>query len=101
MCKLLEGCGRNLPVENQAKALYLQAFKLQLAQKEGRARMNKVNEKRQRYARRKQFVVAALWWALKKNSIKKWSIDDISGQLEGHDVSVFSVKKCLSELNVA
>jgi len=100
MCKLLQGCGRNLPVENQAKAMYLEAFKLQLAQKEGRTKMSKTKELRQRYARRKQFVVSALYWALLKNGVKTWSIEDISNQLEGADVSTYSVRKCLKDLKL-
>jgi hypothetical protein len=101
MMKLLQGCGRNYPVELKAKRLYQNAYELQLAQKEGKVRMNKNKKKRERFARRKQFVVACVWWALLQHGYNdKWTIEEISNQLEGIDVSKYSVKKCLRDLKL-
>jgi len=100
MFYLLDGCGRNLPVESRAKSLFNKAFMIQLEQKEGKRTFSKKKNVRERFARRKQFVVAVVYYSLMKTGITKWSIKDISDQLEGRDVNKKSVKKCLSELEL-
>jgi len=100
MFYLLDGCGRNLPVENRSKSLFNKAFLFQLEQKEGKRKFTKKKNVRERFARRKQFVVAVVYYSLLKNGITKWSIKDISDQLEGRDVNKNSVKKCLNELEL-
>jgi len=105
MFYLLDGCGRNLPVESRSKSLFNKAFKMQLEQKEGKREFKKQGKKekknnRQRYARRKQFVVSVVYYSLMKSGVQKWTIKDISDQLEGRDVNIKSVRKCLSELEL-
>eukprot|EP01129_Flabellula_baltica_P013765 TRINITY_DN645_c0_g1_i1.p1 TRINITY_DN645_c0_g1~~TRINITY_DN645_c0_g1_i1.p1 ORF type:complete len:214 (-),score=27.74 TRINITY_DN645_c0_g1_i1:48-653(-) len=95
---VLDGCGRNLPVENRAKSLFNQAFLIQKEQKEGK-REFKGSKARERYARRKQYVVAVVYYSLVKNGIDTWKVNELSDQLPGRDVTSESVKKCLQSLD--
>lgn len=110
----------NYAVKERAKELFQLSFRLQTAQKKGLKPMNKSSAeskdgKRQRYSRRKQFVVACIYQALKENGIpvslsstskekengiKRWTIKDISDCLDGIDVSEYSVRHCLKDLGI-
>jgi len=83
---------KNTSVQCRAKELFQKAFKLQLEQKAGK--------KRQRFAKRKQYVVACLFWAFQEHGIHTWSFDDFNRLLDGIHVSRNSLKKCLKELGL-
>ena len=55
---------------------------------------------RQKFSRRKQFVISCLYLALKEQNIKSWSIEELSEQLDGIQVSKFSVRNCLKDLGI-
>jgi len=60
----------------------------------------RMSHPRRKYSRRKQFVVACVWWAMKENQITSWDIEDISELIDGKEVSKYSVKHCLRDLNL-
>jgi len=102
----------NAIVEQRAKELFQRSFKIQLEQKEGLKPMNSKqitkspemfdvkDKKRQRFSRRKQFVVSCVWFALTEQGITTWSIQDLSEIINGMDVSAHSVNNCLRDLEV-
>lgn len=117
--KLTKGDSVSKPVQDRAKELFQKAFRMQLAQKKGTVPMKRatgveaVKLKRQKFSRRKQFVVTCLYQALKEQGITTWSIErtkavrphftniasvDLSDQMEGIQVSKYSVKNCLKDL---
>jgi hypothetical protein len=98
MLKLQHGYGSNKPVENRAKFLFYNMYKRQVEEKSGTKVMKRTNKKREKFARRKQFVVACILEALKQQDIRKWTVQDISNMFDGADVSDASVKKCLKEM---
>jgi len=116
--RLYHGDGVNKQVAERAKELFQKAFKIQVEQKKGNISMKRSGNKdklknRQKFSRRKQFVVASLFQALeeywktlesgssyKKGQLKKWSIEDLSSQMDGIQVSKYSVDNCLTDLNL-
>eukprot|EP01130_Rhizamoeba_saxonica_P002086 TRINITY_DN11894_c0_g1_i1.p1 TRINITY_DN11894_c0_g1~~TRINITY_DN11894_c0_g1_i1.p1 ORF type:complete len:223 (-),score=41.91 TRINITY_DN11894_c0_g1_i1:56-682(-) len=95
---LFDGCSRNVAVENRAKSIFNKAFQQQVDQKSGKVAFKK-DKQRERFARRKQFVVAAVWKSLRKARITRWSISDISAQIGGRDVTEKSARKCLQDIH--
>eukprot|EP01087_Luapelamoeba_hula_P024366 TRINITY_DN924_c0_g1_i1.p1 TRINITY_DN924_c0_g1~~TRINITY_DN924_c0_g1_i1.p1 ORF type:complete len:244 (+),score=51.30 TRINITY_DN924_c0_g1_i1:252-983(+) len=104
--------GQNKPVEMRAKELFQQAFNWQFLQKQGihstvtakittPIEKKKMSQARRKYSRRKQFVVACIWWSLKEHSIDNIDVDDISELIDGKEVSKYSVRHCLRDLNLA
>jgi uncharacterized Zn finger protein (UPF0148 family) len=116
--RLYHGDGMNRQVSERAKELFQKAFRIQVEQKKGNISMKRSGHKdklknRQKFSRRKQFVVASLFQALeeywktlenaggyKKGEIKKWSIEELSNQMDGIQVSKYSVDNCLTDLNL-
>jgi len=116
--RLYHGDGVNKQVAERAKELFQKAFRIQVEQKKGNISMKRSGNKdklknRQKFSRRKQFVVASLFQALeeywkmlesgssyKKGQLKKWTIDDLSNQMDGIQVSKYSVDNCLTDLNL-
>jgi hypothetical protein len=105
--KLYKGDSVNTSAQHRAKELFQQAFRLQVEQKKGVVPMkrssgdkakNKLN--RQKFSRRKQFVIACLHRALKESHIDTWDIPALSDLLDGIQVSKYSVKNCLKDLNL-
>jgi len=105
--KLTKGDSVSKPVQDRAKELFQKAFRMQLAQKKGTVPMKRatgveaVKLKRQKFSRRKQFVVTCLYQALKEQGITTWSIEHLSDQMEGIQVSKYSVKNCLKDLQLS
>ncbi len=66
----------NTPSQSRAKELFQQAFRIQVMQKKGSVPMKRSGEKksknRQKFSRRKPFVVACIAQALKENGIETW-----------------------------
>jgi len=99
--KLYNGDCNNTASQHRARELFQKAFHIQVNQKQGiGAPMKRTgdNNKRQKFSRRKQFVVACIWASLRENSIKTWGIPELSNLLEGIQVSKYSVKNCLKDL---
>tara|TARA_R110002050_G_scaffold30453_1_gene77965 strand:- start:475 stop:1275 length:801 start_codon:yes stop_codon:yes gene_type:complete len=91
-------------VRSRAKELFQEAFLLQVHQKEGKKAFNKPKAKaavRQKFARRKPFVVASVFVALKEHGLDHlFEIRTISEKLDGADVSRHTLKKCMRELGL-
>jgi len=103
--RLSNGDTSNAPAQQRAKELFEQAFHLQVEQKKGSAPMKRSGDKksekdRQKFSRRKQFVISALYQALKESGIETWNIQDLSEQLDGIQVSKYSVRNCLKDLKL-
>lgn len=105
--RLSKGDSSNAPAQQRAKELFQQAFHLQVEQKKGTVAMKrsggsdkKSKKNRQKFSRRKQFVISALFQALKENGINTWNIQDLSEQLDGIQVSKYSVRNCLKDLKL-
>jgi len=105
--KLTRGDSHNRPVQERAKELFQKAFYMQLAQKKGTVPMKRTNgveavkfKNRQKFSRRKQFVITCLYQALKEHGIHTWDIDELSAQLDGIHVSKYSVRHCLKDLDM-
>ncbi|PRP80148.1 hypothetical protein PROFUN_12231 [Planoprotostelium fungivorum] len=99
--KLYNGDCNNTASQHRARELFQKAFHIQVNQKQGiGAPMKRTggDNKRQKFSRRKQFVVACIWAALRENHIKTWGINELSNLLEGIQVSKYSVKNCLKDL---
>jgi transcription initiation factor TFIIIB Brf1 subunit/transcription initiation factor TFIIB len=88
----------------RAHQLYKVAFDMQVAQKKGRATHLKgrgmANWKRQKFARRKSFVIAAIAAGLRREGIGHIRLPDLNGTVEGKDVSLHSLQRCFRELEV-
>jgi len=114
--RLSQGDSSNAPAQHRAKELFEKSFHLQVEQKKGAVPMKRSGDKkskknRQKFSRRKQFVVSAVYQALKECGIiqedgkksekegDKW-IQDLSAQLDGIEVSKYSVKNCLKDLQL-
>jgi len=103
--KLYNGDTTNKRVSERAKELFQKAFHFQVQQKKGAIEMkrsggkNLANKNRQKFSRRKQFVITALIEALKEAGISRWKIEDLSEQMEGIQVSQYSVENCLKDLD--
>lgn len=73
----------NKRVSERAKELFQKAFHFQVQQKKGTIEMkrsggkNMANKNRQKFSRRKQFVITALSEAMKEAGISKWKIEGI------------------------
>lgn len=103
--KLYKGDSINTAAQYRARELFQKAFHLQVEQKKGAVPMKrssgeKRSKIRQKFSRRKQFVVSCIAHALKESNISTWSTQDLSDQLEGIQVSKYSVKNCLKDLKV-
>jgi len=105
--RLLKGDSSNKPVQERAKELFSKAFRMQVAQKQGSVPMKRSggdaklkNLNRQKFSRRKQFVVACLLKSLEEHNIQTWSIDELNAQLPGIEVSDYSVNNCLKDLGM-
>jgi len=104
--KLYNGDCMNTQAQQRAKELFQQAFRMQVEQKKGTVPMKRSGENkksksnRQKFSRRKQFVISCLFQALKENNISTWNIQDLSDQLDGIQVSKYSVRNCLKDLKV-
>jgi len=103
--RLSNGDSSNAPAQQRAKELFQQAFHLQVEQKQGKVPMKRSGDKkskknRQKFSRRKQFVISVLYQALKECGINTWKIEDLSDQLDGIQVSKYSVKNCLRDLKL-
>jgi hypothetical protein len=118
------------PVECRAQELFQKAFHLQLEQKKGTVPMKRTNARkttvnRQKFSKRKQFVVATIYQALKENGVSAWRVEgvfhhglndancgtytcdfrclclkDLNCLMDGISVSNHSVKTCLRELQI-
>jgi hypothetical protein len=69
-------------VQERAKELFSKAFRMQVDQKAGKVPMKRTGgdtklkgSNRQKFSRRKQFVIACVLKALEEYKIKTWSID--------------------------
>lgn len=100
---------KNQVIENRAKELFQQAFHWQYLQKQGyesKVRGNKFKSRkvpeapRKKFSRRKQFVVACIWQALRENGITGFDIQDISRVIDGKEVSKASIQLCLKDLGL-
>jgi hypothetical protein len=119
--KLTKGDSVNRPVQERAKELFQQAFRMQMAQKKGTVPMKRASgveavrfKNRQKFSRRKQFVISCLYQALKEHNINTWGIEgriliidlvsnlllELSEQLDGIQVSKYSVRNCLKDLQI-
>eukprot|EP01114_Cavostelium_apophysatum_P021096 TRINITY_DN725_c0_g1_i1.p1 TRINITY_DN725_c0_g1~~TRINITY_DN725_c0_g1_i1.p1 ORF type:complete len:302 (+),score=54.57 TRINITY_DN725_c0_g1_i1:118-906(+) len=103
--RLSNGDSSNAPAQQRAKELFQQAFHMQVEQKQGKVPMKRSGDKkskknRQKFSRRKQFVISALYQALKECGINTWDIQDLSEQLDGIQVSKYSVRNCLKDLKL-
>lgn len=103
--RLSNGDSSNAPAQQRAKELFQQAFRMQVEQKQGTVPMKRTGDKkssknRQKFSRRKQFVISALYQALKECGIETWDIQDLSDQLDGINVSKYSVRNCLKDLKL-
>ena len=92
-------------VRSRAKELYQKAFLYQRDQKRGDKEFKKDeednNQLRQRYSKRKTYVVTSLYVALKENEIDLRDIlAQLNSALEGAEVSMDSIKTCLTELGL-
>ena len=90
---------RRMDIENRAKEIFDYAFRKQKDQKEGEFLfINKEKEetKRQKYSKKKTYLVTAIWIAFMENgaSENKWSIKRISSFF-GTDISETRVKNCV------
>ncbi len=95
--------GRRAQIEIRAKEIFDYAFRKQKNQKEGDLTfLNKDKEKskRQKYSRKKTYLVAAIWIAFMESgeSENKWSIKRISCYF-GENISEVRVKNCVKLLN--
>jgi len=121
--RLSQGDSSNAPAQHRAKELFEQSFHIQVQQKKGAVPMKRSGDKksgplknqaRQKFSRRKQFVISAVYQALLECGIiqedgkkpadiekqkDKW-IQDLSNQLDGIDVSKYSVRNCLKDLKL-
>lgn len=95
LMKISHGCGLNRRVQYRAEYLVNMAFQQQLKQKRDTC---KKTWTRKKFSRRKQFVVTALWQALREAHLKTWSVKDLDDLLTGQCVSLASVKRCLQDL---
>jgi len=107
LSRLYRGDTSNRPVADRAKELFQRAFHIQVDQKKGAVPMKRTGTKkaqkeanRQKFSRRKQFVITCLYQALKEYGINTWSIADLSDQLDGINVSKYSVDHCLKDLDL-
>jgi len=105
--KLTKGDSVNRPVQERAKELFQKAFRMQMAQKKGTVPMKRASgveavrfKNRQKFSRRKQFVISCLYQALKEHNINTWGIEELSEQLDGIQVSKYSVRNCLKDLDI-
>lgn len=78
--KLYQGDTINKRVSERAKELFQQAFHIQVEQKKGNVSMKRSGGKdksknRQKFSRRKQFVVTCLSKALEEANIGRWKIE--------------------------
>jgi len=101
--KLYQGDTINKRVSERAKELFQKAFHIQVEQKKGTVSMKRTGNKdkaksRQKFSRRKQFVVTCLSKALEEANIGRWKIEDLSNQLDGINVSKYSVDNCINDL---
>jgi len=102
--KLYQGDTINKRVSERAKELFQQAFHLQVEQKKGTVSMKRSggikdkSKNRQKFSRRKQFVVTCLSRALDEANISRWKIEDLSNQMDGINVSKYSVDNCMNDL---
>mmetsp|Transcript_20174 Transcript_20174/g.27826 ORF Transcript_20174/g.27826 Transcript_20174/m.27826 type:complete len:211 (-) Transcript_20174:130-762(-) len=90
-------------VRSRAKELYQKAFLFQHEQKTGgkdfKTNEDDQNQLRQRFSKRKAYVVTSLWVALKENRVRlPKTLVQLNRALEGAVVSPDSIKNCLSEL---
>jgi hypothetical protein len=81
--KLYNGVSVNKRVSERAKELFQKAFHFQVQQKKGTIEMkrsggkNTTTKNRQKFSRRKQFVITALSEAMKEAGITRWPIEGI------------------------
>jgi len=104
LVRMYNGEISNLPVKLRAEELFQDAFRVQVQQKKGLLDMKRNNSKkknpRQRFSKRKQYVVACLSEALKENRIDAFKDEDITARL-GVSISKNSIKTCIKELTEA
>lgn len=102
--RLFRGDSSNKPVLEKAKELFQKAFHKQMDQKKGAVPMKRSNKKsqeaRQKFSKRKQFVVTCLLQSLQEHGIFTWTIKDLNEQLDGIQVSETSVNNCLEDLGL-
>lgn len=111
--RIYKGDSVNTEAQYRAKELFQKIFRLQVQQKKGAVPMKRSGEKRsknrQKFSRRKQFVVSCIYQALKEHKIalrngkERIQVEDIpaylSDLLEGIQVSKYSVRHCLDDLD--
>lgn len=91
--RLYRGDSSNEPVKNRAKELFQQAFHIQQKQKEGVVAMKRSGKKqaeklnRQKFSKRKQYVVAALYRSFQEHQIHCWTIPGKPSLAMGHGAS--------------
>lgn len=77
--RLFRGDSSNKQVLERARELFQQAFHKQMDQKKGSIPMKrsgkKTSEVRQKFSRRKQFVITALLQALNEQGITSWTLE--------------------------
>jgi len=104
---LYKGDSVNKPVQERAKELFQQAFHFQVKQKQGAVPMKRSgsskklkDQNRLKFSRRKQFVVTCVLQALKEHNINTWELTDLSEHLDGIQVSKYSVRHCMKDLQL-
>jgi transcription initiation factor TFIIIB Brf1 subunit/transcription initiation factor TFIIB len=107
--KLLDG-GINLPVLERAQEIFQKGYRLQVLEKKGlhatsrdvKTELIKLEKARQKFSKRKQLVVAAIYKALREELLsdsKRFTVQIISNAVEGkHVVSDAAVRLILKEL---
>lgn len=80
-----DGENGNMIICMRAKELFHAAFVVQKQEKEGIVKRKgcKSSENRKKYAKRKQFVLTAIYRALRENNITRWSIADLNNIVPG------------------
>jgi len=110
--RIYRGDSVNTEAQYRAKELFQKIFRLQVQQKKGAVPMKRSGEKRsknrQKFSRRKQFVVSCIYQALKEHTIVLRTGNGpirsedtpayLSDLLEGIQVSKYSVRHCLEDL---
>jgi hypothetical protein len=68
--------------------MYYKIYQKQVEEKSGTKVLKRTNKKREKFARRKQFVVACILEALKKENITKWTVQGSLSHTLSHSLSL-------------
>ncbi len=102
--RLYDGDSSGSLIQDRAKELFQKAFRLQAKEKEngfyGEVKKSK-SGKRQKFSKRKQFVVTSILQALDELKIRKWDLKDLNALLDGIEVSENSLATARSDLGLS